>query len=194
MDVLQAILPPVITGLITFLVTKYKYHRNIPLDKLQIAYDRVYYPIYRIIREGDDKAIIIKKCNTYIRKYDKYIDRSTKIAFDYLEKNPDLKDAYRNFTDNIYDLNTKLRRQIGYPESNPFMMWKYTSPSEKRTVRICLDVIVCYLAIISTEFFTQELLYNLAIFVFALFFIFLICEFIMAAIQRLLRKIFKNIF
>lgn len=48
-EILKAVLPVIITGIITFLITKYSYHKNIPLDKLEIAYNRIYYPIYCLI-------------------------------------------------------------------------------------------------------------------------------------------------
>lgn len=46
LELLKVVLPVVITGLFTFFVTKYTYSKNIPLDKLEITYNRVYYPIY----------------------------------------------------------------------------------------------------------------------------------------------------
>ena len=46
LEKLDSLIAVLATGLITFFITKYKYHKNIPLDKLEIAYNRIYYPIY----------------------------------------------------------------------------------------------------------------------------------------------------
>ena len=47
-EFVKIILPVLITGIFTFLITKYTYHKNIPLDKLEISYNRIYYPIFCI--------------------------------------------------------------------------------------------------------------------------------------------------
>lgn len=182
-DIMKDILPPIITGLITFFATKYSFHSDMPKDKLAIAYDRVYYPIYRLIKNEANHSIVIEKCNLYLNKYDKYIDRTTKVAFCYLESNPNLKKAYRNFEDNIYAINTKLRRRIGYLEPNPLTMLRYMSSSEKRFLRICLEITVCYLTITSITFFSQGYIYNIFCFIFALAFLFLIFEFIIIILR-----------
>lgn len=192
-DIIKVILPPAITGLLTFFATKYSFHSNMPKDKLAIAYDRVYYPIYRLIKEEDSRAIIIKKCNIYLNKYDKYIDRSTKVAFCYLAENPNSKRAYRNFEDNIYAMNTKLRRQLGYLEPNLLAMLRYMSSSEKRVLRICLEIIICYLSITSIYYFSQEYLYDIFYSIYALTFIFLIIEFIVVISQWFVKLIFRFI-
>ena len=51
-EVLKVILPALITGIFTFIVTKYNYNRNVPLDNMKIAYNRIYYPIYRVIGQN----------------------------------------------------------------------------------------------------------------------------------------------
>lgn len=83
-EILKGVLPVVISVMLSFLLTKYTYYGNIPLDKLEIAYKRIYYPIYRIISErGNDEDIdwIISESKLYFQKYDIYIDNSTKRAF-----------------------------------------------------------------------------------------------------------------
>ena len=45
-EILKTILPAIVTGIFTFIVTKYNYTKNIPLDKMETAYDKIYYPIY----------------------------------------------------------------------------------------------------------------------------------------------------
>ena len=45
-EVLKVILPAIISGIFTFIVTKYTYNKNKPLDKLEIAYDKVYKTLF----------------------------------------------------------------------------------------------------------------------------------------------------
>lgn len=51
LELSKIILPAIITGLFTFFITKYTYNKNRPLDKMEIAYNRVYYPLYQIISD-----------------------------------------------------------------------------------------------------------------------------------------------
>ena len=52
-EILKIILPTLITGIFTFVVTKYNYNKNVPLDNMKIAYNRIYYPLYKIIHKKD---------------------------------------------------------------------------------------------------------------------------------------------
>lgn len=63
-DILKTIVPAIISGVFTFIITKYSYNRKVPLDKMEIAYNRVYYPIYRIIY--DNKKFNKMKIDTTI--------------------------------------------------------------------------------------------------------------------------------
>ena len=38
---IDGVVASIITGIFTFIITKYGYHKNIPLDKYEKAYDRV---------------------------------------------------------------------------------------------------------------------------------------------------------
>ncbi len=81
MDFLQEILLAGITGIITFLITKYEYHRNVPLEKMEVAYNRIYFPLFQLIRNEKDVSKIVKQSEQYFQKYNKYVDSSTLIAF-----------------------------------------------------------------------------------------------------------------
>lgn len=150
--VLKVVLPALITGTFSFLITKYTYHRNIPLEKLEIAYNRVYYPLYNFIKKEpkyDDS--IMDKIKLYFDKYNKYIDRSTMMTFNSLSKcNTDAKKeaAYQNFKNNIYNRNSYLRRRLGYLEPSFMQIYKYSSSSEKSTFRILIEMILVYMLLI----------------------------------------------
>lgn len=150
-EILKTVLPVIITGIITFLIAKYSYNNNKPLDKLEIAYNRVYYPLYKLIKDenvNDNLDLIIDKAKFYLKKYDKYVDRSTSRAFYFLcdcNTNAKKKDAYQNFKNNIYDRNSYLRRKLGYLEPSFLQIYTYSSKSEKSTLRILMELCGMYL-------------------------------------------------
>lgn len=76
-EMVGKILPAMMAGVFTFLITKYTYNRNVPLDKLEVAYNRVYYPIYCLIESDKEISQVIEECDFYIMKYRKFVDRST---------------------------------------------------------------------------------------------------------------------
>lgn len=90
----DGIIATIITGIFTFFITKYTYHKNAPLDKHEISYDRIYYPIYRLIRSNKNLLEIVEKSELYLLKYNKYADRSTIKSFEFLKENMTDKDAY----------------------------------------------------------------------------------------------------
>lgn len=153
-EILKVVLPAIIAGLCTFLITKYTYNKNRPLDKLEIAYNRVYYPIYKIMSDkntNNDIDTIIDKSKTYFTKYDKYIDISTKRLFDLLsecDKEAKKKSIYHSFKDNIYNRNSYLRRRLGYLEPNFIQIYKYSTPATKSLFRIWIEFLVIYITII----------------------------------------------
>ena len=59
-EILKTILPAIITGVFTFFVTKYNYNKNVPLDKMEIAYDKIYYPVYKMITRRTFEHIILR--------------------------------------------------------------------------------------------------------------------------------------
>lgn len=38
-EIMKIVLPTIVGGIFTFLITKYTYNKNVPLDKLEIAYN-----------------------------------------------------------------------------------------------------------------------------------------------------------
>lgn len=153
-EIVKVMLPAITTGFFTFLITKYTYNRNRPLDKMETAYSRIYYPIYKIISdENINKDInkVIDKSKIYILKNNKYIDISTQRIFDSLckcNKEAKKKAIYKNFKGNIYEKNAYLRRKLGYLEPNLFQQYKYLSPSYKTGIRIVLEFCVIYVSFI----------------------------------------------
>lgn len=148
-DLIIALAPVCISGLITFCVSKYNSIKNIPLDKYEIAYDRVYYPIYCLIKNTKNtNSQVIEKSEIYLNKYEKYIDRSTMAAFKYVKNNSDKERAYNNFTDNIFSMNRMLRKKLGYLGPDFFRLFNYIAPAEKLKVVVAFEILVIYFSLV----------------------------------------------
>lgn len=87
--------------------------------------------------------ITIEQIKPYLDKYNKYADISTLKAFNSLCENKD-KYSYNNFTNNIYNRNTYLRRRLGYLEPNIFQIYTYSNKNEKFVIRLLLELIILY--------------------------------------------------
>lgn len=148
-EILKNILPAIITGFFTFVITRYTYNNNRPLDKLEISYNRVYYPLQRLIN-CNDISFFIDNSKLYFDKYNKYIDRSTLKAYDILCKcnmNNRKKAAYQNLKNNIYNRSLYLRRKLGYLEPNYLQIYAYLPKNEKSTLRIIIETVFAYSAL-----------------------------------------------
>lgn len=194
-EILKIVLPAIIGGLFT----KYTYNKNMPLDKLEIAYNRIYHPIYRIIFDkniGEDINQVINRSKIYITKYNKYIDISTKKIFDELCKcnnETKKKSIYRNFKNIIYDRNTYLRRRLGYLEPNFIQIYKYATPESKSLFRFFMELCVVYISLFSCGITMNRfnIIFNISIAVFAMFILLIIGELIWCLLRFLYYKIRK---
>lgn len=196
-ELLKGVLPAVIAGLFTFLVTKYTYNKK-SLDKLEITYNRFYYPVYKIVSTETDITKIVDQSKIYFVKYDKYIDISTKKLFDLLcdcDKKTKKKHILQSFKNNVYDKNSYLRRRLGYLEPNFFQMYKYSLPSTKSLFRITIEICIIYFSLMCfamTENIRKaEKIYNAAIIVFLITTFVLLCEIIVCFIRFMYYKIKK---
>lgn len=142
------ILPPIITGIFGFYIAKYQSNRNAPLEKLEIAYNRIYCPVSRLLhREPNFKEIdvdsVISTVSSYLAKYENYADRSTLMAFRSLCKYKN-KETYQNFQNNIYTNSAYLRRRLGYLEPSIIQTYMYLSKTEQSTIRLILEFAATY--------------------------------------------------
>lgn len=152
-EIAKIVTPVILTGIITFLITRYTYRINIPLDKLEKAYNKVYYPIYCLFYTDKSTEYIIKKCKQYLEKYKKYVDKSTLMAFEILMKSyTDLeydKSSYESFKINIFNMNSRLRKRLGYLVPNILDMYHYNTPARRYGLRMLLymlfSLIGCYI-------------------------------------------------
>ena len=195
---IDGLVATIVTGVFTFFITKYTYYKNIPLDKYEIAYNRVYYPIYHFIyrNECSEADTIVKMCEGYLNKYTKYVDKSTLRAFRYLKScsSKGKKKAYDNFKRNIYAMDTKLRRRLGYLESNIFTMYTYSSPSEKKVARILLEMIGAYIPAVVLTYISNEKSITLCVVISLLFFTILIIEALVTIVTLIIKRIGRLLF
>lgn len=161
----EPVFSAIITGIITFIITKYTYHRNRPLDKLEITYNRVYYPVYRLLKSyGSYNSDFINNCGFYLEKYHKYVDNTTLIAYKALKDTPN-KNTYANFAENIRSENSYLRIQLGYLESNSFKVFKYIPSKEKFKIIFCFEVILMYSSLMLYGIITIQIVRNVLSFI-----------------------------
>lgn len=153
-SLLEKIVPVIITGLFTFFITKYTYNKNKPLDKIEIAYNRVYYPLYKILSDkgiNDDINSVIDKSKIYFKKYSKYIDNSTIRLFELLcqcENKTEKKNIYQKFVDHIYNRNSYLRNRLGYLEPSFWQLYNVSSAKAKFIMRILIECCAFYFVLI----------------------------------------------
>lgn len=189
-EIIKIIAPVVITGLITFLITKYNYSKSRPLDKMELAYNRVYYPIYRLLkREKQINQELVDQCEKYINKYEKYVDWSTLATFDYLKKNVNndyVKDnAYFNFKNNINNRNSFLRKRLGYLEVHVFDSYKYAPQSQKLMIRLCIEALGLYIPTVIASSIKNELLRNIFAIIFLVSAVAILTELIIGLFNRI---------
>lgn len=192
-DILNEFLPVIGTGLITFLITKYSYNKEVPLDKMEIAYNRLYYPMYRLTRENSNISEVVGKSGEYLKKYGKYVDRSTIVAYNFLYENQDDKNAYENFKNNIFAICLKLRRRLGYLEPSFFNMYTYSAPKEKALLNILFAVMVMYISLTFLPISMNTIWQAICMLIFWVSFVAVILEIILVLI-RSVKKLFGKLF
>lgn len=168
-EILKIVLPAIITGFSTFIITKYTYNKNIPIDKLEISYNRIYYPLFELMRSRNNKNksdykiyldLMICEAEWRLKKYRKYADKSTLRTFNLLCSSNTQVEKEANlliFENNIYDKSVYLRRRLGYLEPNLFQSYRYASYSEKATYRSVIEFGFICIFIILTCVFTGYL-------------------------------------
>lgn len=196
-EILKIILPAIIAGLFTFFITKYTYSKNKPLDKLEIAYNRVYYPISRIIENVyPDKDKIIEKCKIYFLKYDKYIDDSTKKSFKSLcacTNKTEMKNLFLEFEFCIWEKCLYLRRKLGYLNSNALQSYKYSTPIERSYFRIIIELFIGCISMIVCIIFVNvyDIIFTISTIILSTFWLLAICEIVFCFLRKLYYKIKK---
>lgn len=147
-DFFMTITPTILTSVTGFLLGKYNYFQNRPLDKMEIAYDRVYYPIERIMREKSIKiSTVIDRAKIYFLKYEKYIDKSTVMIYKQLCKCKDEEEQqsiYDSFRNNIHNECIFLRKKLGYLQPGYLQIYLYLPTDIKRVIRLLLEFSICY--------------------------------------------------
>lgn len=190
LEIVKVISPACITGVVTFLVTKYNYYKDIPLDKLELAYNRVYYPIYYVIKyEKVELTQVVEKCEMIFKKYNKYVERSTIIAFEYLKNASNNKKARINFEGNICSINCKLRRRLGYLEPGIFELYTYSKPATRRGFRMSMEIIVLCLILELILIFPNVIFQNVCVSIGAIILMVFGVELFMGIVERVCTKI-----
>ena len=121
MEIFGNIIVSIITASLTFIITRYEIFKKRPTNKLEISYNKFYYPA---LVWGEDLDFTYTAYDNYvsqikvrIKAYDKYVTEETKKLFSKLEESlVDHKDtvvAYEKFYKDIKRNNQKIRSEIG---------------------------------------------------------------------------------
>lgn len=193
-DIAEALFPVIVTGLITFFISRYSFNKNHPLDKLEIAYNRVYYPLFRLTNDkSKSPKEILNLCDKYLTKYDKYVNRSTLRAYTVAQQDGRYI-TYKKFKDNIFNQSSFLRHRLGYLEPSDFSMLRYSSPKDKRDFRIVLYFLGIYTPIIvMNRFDVKEInfLNHILVYIFFGSLIFFIVEYAFYGIRLIYSLVLK---
>ena len=162
-DHVSDVIVPLASTFLTSILAKARYTRNAPLDKLEIAYNRVYFPIWMLIKKTEKPDLtFVEKCKIYLYKYRKYIDESTLIALNNLEQcinagnEKKIKRYYCSFKNEIYRNNNCLRRYLGYLDSGLWTLYNVESSQNKRILRMGIEGCAFYSCIIISFYLQNE--------------------------------------
>lgn len=155
MEIFGNIIVSIITASLTFIITRYEIFKKRPTNKLEISYNKFYYPA---LVWGEDLDFTCTAYDNYvsqikvrIKAYDKYVTEETKKLFSKLEESlVDHKDtvvAYEKFYKDIKRNNQKLRSEIGYIEPN--FIEKFIAKSTTEKFSTVLPVIYITFAILT---------------------------------------------
>jgi len=159
-----------------------------------MAYDKVYYPICCLLKSEKSRDTIITECETYLNDNAKHVDRSTLKAFRYLKDSEDKqKKAYDNFVNNVYSLEIKIRRRLGYLEPNIFVLYTYSSPIEKRVIRMTLEIMVGYIPLLIMSITNNEKMNRFCVTISMLFLGIFVIEFLVRIVINVFKLIGKGI-
>ncbi len=196
MDFFITLAPTLLTSVTAFFVGRYNNFQDRPLDKMEIAYNRVYYPVYRIMREDSIKiSTVIEKAKMYFCKYEKYIDRTTTMIYQQLCECKDIEEQkriYSAFSDNIHNNCIYLRKKLGYLQPGYFRIYQYLPTKIKTLIRMVFEFIVCYFCACIFSFVKVEKIREICLVFFTIGLFAIFVELIFLLIQKMfdfIRKI-----
>lgn len=148
-----------IVALVTYLISKFKNPKA--SRNLEIAYDNIYYPLYKTLRDNKQNSISKEKIIEFrdffrdiIETNDKYVDQTTINVFNQLNDAISSNNEYKireiyegRLWDNINNNNNKLRHILGYLQPNIFQLYKYSSPKARFVLSFILLIIVGFICI-----------------------------------------------
>lgn len=156
MDILLDFFKITATAFFTFCITCYSIKYNRPSKNMEIAYNRIYYPITRILSDDSlDLSVKFENIKLCLEKYQKYANPSTlksfQILYESLKDKKALRKNYTMFNDNINFQCFKLRKILGYMNTNIFEVYSYSSKNQKYKFRLFAFFFVIYIIIFSVS-------------------------------------------
>lgn len=161
--ILLELLKIIIPAIVSYFVARWSFRQSSPKDKLEMAYDEIYFPLYQLMKEQDEDNIkytcIYSAAQVYLKKYYKYANKTTLMAYINFKKaiasgqQKCISVSYDKLYDNIYNQNTYLRFQLGYLEPSYFALYQYLPKNKQYRIRNCLYFLVLYGTLIIQSIF-----------------------------------------
>lgn len=151
-EIIKIIFPTILGFIFSWILN----NRQKPNDHLEIAYNRIYYPLYRLIQNNKpddniDYSEIARIIEGKIKRYEKYFNPTTLRVYkqfkNAIEDDYNVKNIYILLKDNIYSQNTYLRRVLGYLTPNIFQIYYNSSKKDKLCFRFIIYIPILYVLI-----------------------------------------------
>lgn len=148
-ETINALITVIGTFIATLLITRYTMRRNIPLGKLEISYNRIYYPILTLLDNDANQEDLVNDLELRIKKYKKYFNLTTLRIYSDLQstiKNKkSTKRIYKKLENDIYDTCYYLRGKLGYLNPGYYKAFLSLSFDKKLVVLALLDLLIIYI-------------------------------------------------
>lgn len=148
-EIVKVLITIIGSSLTTFFITRYTMKRNVPLEKMEIAYNRIYYPIFVLLKTEAKKEDVIKDLAIRIKKYNKYCKLTTIRLYtefkETMNDNKSTKLVYQKLENDILDTSYYLRGKLGYLNPGFFESFMSFSLDKKLYLLSLLDLLAIYL-------------------------------------------------
>lgn len=132
-ELFMSIIPEIIAGICGFAIAKYTYSKGTPTNNLNIAFEKIYYPLFCLCKRNMNDSDVIRQAGIRLSQYYKYANNTTIKAYELAngEKEEKKKKYYKLLKDDIYDNYYRCRKRLGYLSPRVMSGYKFMSLDDK---------------------------------------------------------------